>query len=70
MKAQGVEVDVEQVAAEIKERDLRDSTRKHAPLKQAPDAVLIDTDSMSVDQVIDAIVNICKEKVGDRCSTQ
>lgn len=65
LRQQGVEADVDQIAAEIKERDLRDSTRRHAPLKQAADAVLVDTDSMSVEQVVDAIVAIAVEKVGE-----
>lgn len=63
LKSKGVEADVEQIAAEIRERDLRDSSRKHAPLKQASDAVLIETDSMSAEQVAEAIVNIHNEKV-------
>lgn len=63
LKEKGVEADVEQIAAEIRERDLRDSSRKHAPLKQAKDAVLIETDSMTAEQVADRIVEIHNEKV-------
>lgn len=63
LKENGVEADVEQIAAEIRERDLRDSSRKHAPLKQAKDAVLIETDSMTAEMVADAIVTIHNEKV-------
>ena len=62
-KEKGVEADCEAIAAELKERDLRDSSRTHAPLKQAPDAVLLDTDGMSVEQVVDAVVAIHNEKV-------
>jgi CMP/dCMP kinase len=64
LKAKGVDADIEQIAAEIGERDLRDSSRTHAPLKQAPDAVLIETDPLTLDQVIDAVVAVHDEKVG------
>lgn len=63
LKQMGMEADVEQIAAEIRERDLRDSSRAQAPLKQAPGAALIETDSMTVDQVVDAVVGIHNEKV-------
>lgn len=63
LREKGVEADVEQIAAEIRERDLRDSSRKHAPLKQAVDAVLIETDKMTADQVAEKIVEIHNEKV-------
>ena len=59
----GVEVDPEKVASELRERDLRDSSRTHAPLKQAPDAVLLDTDGMSVEQTVEAVMAIHDEKV-------
>ncbi len=58
MKALGMEADVEKVAAEMRERDLRDSSRATAPLVQAADAVLVDTDGLTVEQVIDKIVSI------------
>lgn len=63
LKEQGIEADTEQVAAEIRERDLRDSSRRHAPLKQAPDAVLLDTDFMSIEQVVDEVIAIHNQKV-------
>ena len=59
----GVDVDHEEIASELKERDLRDSSRTHAPLKQALDAVLLETDGMSVEQTVDAVVAIHDEKV-------
>ena len=58
LQEKGVPADLDQIAAEIRERDLRDSSRKHAPLKQAPDAVLIDTDGMSIEQAVEAVINI------------
>jgi CMP/dCMP kinase len=62
----GAEVDVEQIASEIRERDLRDSSRSNAPLKQAADADLIETDNMSIEQVIEKIINIVINKIGSK----
>ncbi len=62
----GIDADVEEVAREISDRDLRDSSRSEAPLKQAPDAVLIETDSMSVDEVIDKIIALHNERISSR----
>lgn len=69
MKEMGMEADVDQIAADIRERDLRDSSREHAPLKLAPGAVLLETDNMSAEQVVDAIVGIHDEKTGQTGST-
>lgn len=66
LKEIGIEADIEQVAREISERDLRDSSRSEAPLKQAPDAVLIESDSMTVDQVIDAIIALHNERIAPK----
>jgi len=63
LKAMGIDANPDQIASDIRERDLRDSSRTHAPLKQARDAVLLDTDGMSVEQVIDAIIAIHNDKV-------
>jgi cytidylate kinase len=51
----GVSADTEQVEAEQAERDARDSSRAHAPLMQAPDAIVLDTTDMSLQEVIDAM---------------
>lgn len=66
MQEAGIEADPAKVAADIRERDLRDSSRADAPLAMAPDAVLLDTDGLSVDQVIDAIIAIHDQKMGMR----
>ena len=58
LRERGVEADPDEVASDLKDRDLRDSSRTHATLKQAPDAELIDTDGMPAEQVVDAIVAI------------
>jgi cytidylate kinase len=51
----------EQILADIKERDHKDSTRSVSPLKKAPDAVLIDTSDLTAEQVIDQVVKIARK---------
>ncbi len=45
---------------DIEERDTRDMNRETAPLRQAEDAVLIDSSDMSIDEVVEVIKNLCK----------
>lgn len=56
----GITCDFDAIAADIKERDERDMTRDIAPLKQADDAVLVDSSDMTIDEVTEAIINLCK----------
>lgn len=53
---------LEEIAAEIAERDHRDMTREVSPLRQAEDAVLVDTSDMGIDEVADQILKIVREK--------
>ncbi len=57
----GIEADYEQVAKDIAERDYRDMNREHAPLKQADDAVLVDSSDMSISEVEDALWGLACE---------
>jgi len=52
----GERVDEEAMRKEVEERDRVDTQRAVAPLRPAPDAVVIDTDHLDVDQVVDAIL--------------
>lgn len=52
----GERVDAEAMRKEVEERDRVDTQRAIAPLKPAPDAVMIDTDKLEIDQVVDAIL--------------
>ena len=61
----GVKEDFESVLANIKERDMIDSTRKEGPLKKADDAVEIDTSFMTIDEVVENISRLVKEKTGE-----
>ena len=64
MKEKGEPADFDQIAAEIAERDHRDMTREVSPLRQADDAVLVDTSDMTIDQVTQRILEIVKERTG------
>ena len=61
--AKGQKANFDQILKEIKQRDHQDMTRPIAPLKQAKDAVLLDTSDMTVAEVIDAMKKIIGEKI-------
>ena len=56
--------DLEEIEAQIRERDYRDMNRPIAPLKQAEDAVRVDTSDMTIDEVVAKILSIIDEKIG------
>jgi cytidylate kinase len=62
-KAKGETVSEGQLAAQMRERDQRDSTRADAPLAQAPDAVYLDSTSLGIDEVEEAILKIVRSRV-------
>jgi cytidylate kinase len=62
MKERGEDADLADVLAEIVERDRRDSERDIAPLKQADDAVAVDTSELDVDEVVEKILEIVESK--------
>ena len=63
LQAKGSKDSFEKVLSEIKKRDHQDSTRAIAPLKQAKDAILVDTSEMDIDGAVAAIRQIFAEKV-------
>ena len=63
MIAKGETCDYETILEEIKERDHRDMTREVSPLRQAEDAVCVDTSYMSIDEVVDTIYGLCVERM-------
>ena len=63
LKEKGIIEDVNKVQKEIEERDYRDSHREISPLKQAEDAILVDTSNMNIKEEIDFIINLYKEKL-------
>ncbi len=54
----------ETILDEIKSRDAFDSSRKHAPLKQAEDAILVDTSDLNIEEVVEQMENVFREKIG------
>ena len=58
----GEACDLEEIKKDIANRDWKDMHREHAPLKQAEDAVVVDSSNMTIDQVVEAILAVAKEK--------
>lgn len=58
----GQQVTFDQVLHDIRQRDLQDTTRAVAPLKQADDAVLLDTSNITLEQSIEAVLRIIRER--------
>ena len=63
LTAKGTVTTFEKVLEEVKLRDHQDSTRAIAPLKQAKDAILVDTSNLDIDGVVAAIKAIVAEKI-------
>ncbi len=56
----GIDCDLAEIEKDIAERDYRDMNRETAPLKQAEDAVLVDSSNMTIDEVVEAIKALCR----------
>ncbi|BDG60438.1 (d)CMP kinase [Caldinitratiruptor microaerophilus] len=56
----GVHASLQEVEAEIARRDHLDSTRPHSPLVQVPDAIVIDTTGLTVDEVVTRVLDHCR----------
>ena len=63
LKDKGVTADIEAIEQDIIDRDHRDMTREHSPLRQAEDAVLLDSSSLTIDEVVDEILQLFQETV-------
>ena len=59
MQAKGYDVSLEELQKDIAARDKADSEREISPLVQAPDAELLDTSNMGIDEVVQAIIDRC-----------
>ncbi|ADL03577.1 (d)CMP kinase [Lacrimispora saccharolytica] len=62
LTAKGEECSLKNIESDIIERDYRDMNREHSPLKQAEDAVLVDTSAMTIPQVVDRILQLFYER--------
>lgn len=60
--ARGTVCSLEEIEQEIIDRDYRDMHREIAPLKQAEDAIVVDSSDMTIDQVVETVVDIVKRK--------
>lgn len=56
LKAKGTDCELSQIERDIIERDRQDMNREIAPLRQAEDAILVDSSTMSVDEVVDTVI--------------
>ena len=63
VRASGEEIPESALAAQMKERDQRDSTRADGPLAQAPDAAYLDSTSLTVEEVEEAILKMVRSRV-------
>lgn len=63
LEQRGEAADFESILRDIKERDYQDEHRPVAPLKQAEDAELLDTTALNLDQSLEALLSLVKEKV-------
>ena len=61
LKAKGMDANFDKIAKDIEERDYRDSHREISPLRQAEDATLVDSSNMTIDEVVETIINLCEK---------
>ena len=60
LKAKGVDCDLDVIEKDIIERDNQDMNREISPLRQAEDAILLDSSDMTIEEVADAVIKLCK----------
>lgn len=65
LQSKGLPDTYEEVLADVRKRDKQDSSRPIAPLCQAADAVLVDTTGISLEQSVEKLLSLVKEKLGD-----
>ena len=62
--AKGQKANYSQILKEIQQRDYQDTHREIAPLKMCRDSIKVDTSEMTIDEVVETIKGIVREKVG------
>ena len=60
LQEKGQMADLEKIEADIADRDYRDMHRETSPLRQAEDAVLVDSSEMTIEQVVERILSLCR----------
>ncbi|MCX8164475.1 MAG: (d)CMP kinase [Aquificaceae bacterium] len=63
LKSKGIEVDYKEILKVILERDERDTKRPIYPFKPAEDAIVIDTTNLSLEEVVERVLSLIKERV-------
>lgn len=61
LTAKGIDCDFARIEEDIIKRDEMDMKREISPLRQAEDAVLLDSSDMTIDEVVEAIIRLCEE---------
>lgn len=62
-KERGISCDLKTISDEISQRDYQDSNRKHSPLKQAKDAIVLDTSNLTLDAVVAKVMKLVEQQV-------
>lgn len=62
LRERGFEAELQTVLAEIQKRDGRDSNREHSPLRAAPEAVVVDSGGLSIEEVVARVLAVIREK--------
>ena len=62
LKEKGISANLPDLLTEIAERDARDAERSVSPLKPAADAVVLDTTSLTINEVRDKVLGLCRER--------
>ena len=62
LKEKGISANLPDLLTEIAERDARDAERSVSPLKPAADAVMLDTTSLTINEVRDKVLGLCRER--------
>ncbi|MGC8916486.1 MAG: (d)CMP kinase [Thermoanaerobaculum sp.] len=65
LEKQGTETNFAAIVAEIRERDLRDSTRPVSPLRPARDAIVLDTSDLTLDEVVATLLEYTRARIRD-----
>ena len=63
LEARGEQGDPARIQADIEERDYRDMHRENSPLMQAEDAVLVDTSDMTIEEAVEAVLGLCRQRM-------
>lgn len=65
LAAKGLPANEQEIAAEMRQRDARDSSRADSPLRQAPDATYLDSSGLSVDEVVEAVLAVVRARTSN-----